>query len=225
MFRSDFGAKILRPLQPRSILDIGCREGSLADHFPGVDYAGADLVQNASGRVKYVGDVSGIDFGRSFDAVVALDILEHLDEPSAFFDRIVSSADRIILVSFPNTYDLKSRVRFSVAGQLGGKYCFREETQGDRHRWLMNRIEIQEFYRAKARKHGLILRQFDLSYGDSASGTFRSHMGRLLSRVLPLSLTAETIFGLFTKSGTRGSKRSAAPPTAQAVKAERGRAG
>lgn len=201
MSRPEFAAKILRPLQPRSILDLGCRDGSLADHFPGVDYAGADLVQNACGRVKYVGDVTAIDFGRSFDTVVALDILEHLEEPSAFFDRILATADRLILVSLPNTYDLKSRLKFSVKGQLGGKYRFREETPCDRHRWLMNRLEIEEFYKAKARKHGLILQQFDLSYGESGQRTFRSRMGRLISRVLPPPLAAETVFGLFTRSG------------------------
>jgi len=199
MSRPEFAAKILRPLEPASILDIGCRDASLADEFPGTDYAGADLVQDDRGRVKYVGDVTKVDFDRTFDAVVALDILEHVDDPSALFDRIVKTADRFLVVSLPNTYDLKSRIKFALEGQLGGKYEFREQTPRDRHRWLMNRAEIEAFYRAKATKHGLSVQQFDMLYGVSGRATFEARVGRVLSRLLPPTLTARTIFALFSK--------------------------
>jgi len=200
MSRIGFAAEILRPLAPTSILDVGCRDGALADHFPRVDYWGADLLPSANGRVRIVGDIVEMELTRTFDAIVACDILEHVDRPSDLFDRLVGATDRLLLVSLPNTYDLKSRIRFAIRGGLGGKYEFLEHGPNDRHRWLMNRREILEFYRLKAAKHGLGLRPFDLTYGSSRSRTLTALSGRLVSSVLPASLCAETVFGLFLKS-------------------------
>src|SRR5215210_3282913 len=124
MGRIQFAAEILRPLAPKSVLDVGCRDGSLADLLPGTDYAGADL--RSGPRVKYVGDVARLQLEEKFDAVVALDILEHLENPSEMFDRLAPLADRWLLISLPNCYDLKSRLKFAIKGQLGGKYVFSE---------------------------------------------------------------------------------------------------
>src|SRR5687768_5928585 len=148
MSRIGFAASILKPLAPRSILDIGCRDSSLANLLPAAEYAGADL--RPGPRVKYVGDVTRMQMDQTFDAVVALDILEHLENPSEMFDRLVPLADRWLLISLPNSYDLKSRLKFAVKGQLGGKYVFSEAHPQDRHRWLMNRDEINAFAKAKA---------------------------------------------------------------------------
>lgn len=198
MSRIKFAAAILRPLCPKSILDVGCRDASLLDEFPIVPYAGADLVPDKLGRVKYIGDITEIDFDRRFDTVVALDILEHLDRPGELFDRLVALADRLILVSLPNTYDLKSRVMF-VRGQLGGKYEFCEDPPADRHRWLMNRNQIVAFYEAKAARHDLSFQEFDLTYGASMNSDLTARCGRVLAKILPPSMAAETIFGLFSK--------------------------
>lgn len=197
MSRVNLAAKILRPLSPQTVLDVGCRDASLADLMPGVDYSGADLLPGP--RVKYVGDVTSMQIGNTFDAVVALDILEHLESPSEMFDRLVSFAERYLLISLPNTYDLKSRVKFVTRGQLGGKYVFGEEHPLDRHRWLMNRSEICAFAAEKARKHGLELQTFDLTYGSSGNRPLTAAAGRFASRILPRSLAAETVFALFTK--------------------------
>jgi 2-polyprenyl-3-methyl-5-hydroxy-6-metoxy-1,4-benzoquinol methylase len=200
MSRIGFAAEILRPLAPASILDVGCRDGALADHFPTADYWGADLLPNSNGRVRIVGDIVEMELTRRFDAIVACDILEHVDRPSDLFDRLVGATDRLLLVSLPTTYDLKSRFHFALSGRLGGKYEFVEQGSKDRHRWLMNRREILEFYRIKAAKHGLALRSFDLTYGSSRNRTLKALSGRVISSLVPASLCAETVFGLFLKS-------------------------
>jgi len=200
MSRIKFAAEILSPLNPTSILDVGCRDASLADEFPTAEYAGADLNSDTRGRVKYVGDIARISLDRKFDAVVALDVLEHLDNPSEVFDRLADAAQRIMLVSLPNTYDLKSRIQFVFTSGLGDKYRFLERTPTDRHRWLMNRAEISAFYAAKAARHGLTLQVIDLRYGRSGNLTLSSVAGRLLSCVLPPSFSAQTILGLFLRT-------------------------
>ncbi len=197
MSRVEFAASILKPLAPRSILDVGCRDGSLADLLPGVDYAGADL--RPGPRVKYVGDVTRLQLDEKFDAVVALDILEHLENPSKMFDRLVPLADRWLLISLPNCYDLKSRLKFAVKGQLGGKYVFSEAHPQDRHRWLMNRDEINAFAKAKAAAHGLSLQLIDMTFGASGIRSLTSLGGRIATRALPRSLSTATVFALFAR--------------------------
>jgi hypothetical protein len=189
--RVRFASGILRPLAPRSILDVGCRDAELARYLPGVEYHGADLFPGE--RVSYVGDISTMTLGRSFDVIVACDILEHLDDPSGVFDRLVSKAERFVLISLPNTYDLKSHWKF-LRGHMGGKYRFTEEAQLDRHKWLMNRAEIHDFARAKSRKHGMKLELIDMPYG--AGGALS---GKLVSVLLPRRLTAGTVFALFSR--------------------------
>jgi len=197
MSRIGFAASMLKALSPRSILDIGCRDGSLADLLPDAEYAGADL--RPGPRVKYVGDVTRMELSRKFDAVVALDILEHLENPSEMFDRLVPLAERLLLISLPNSYDLKSRIQFAAKGHLGGKYVFGEIHPQDRHRWLMSRAEIQEFARAKAAKHGFAIRLFDMTFGSSGNRSLSGLAGRFASSLLPRSLSTATVFALFEK--------------------------
>lgn len=191
MSRTRFAGAMLRPLKLKSILDVGCREGDLADELPGVDYAGADLYP--SERVKFVGDITTSDIPGTFDAVAALDILEHVESPSALFDKLAPKAERYMIASLPNVYDLKSRYSFA-RGRLGGKYDFTEPHPQDRHRWLMNRSEIYSFFDAKAKQHGFTLQYVDMPYGTSG----RLH-ARLLGALLPKSLKVETVFAIFKR--------------------------
>lgn len=201
MSRIQFAANILRPLAPQSILDVGCRDCSLGDLFPNVEYAGADLCPGP--RVKYVGDVAQLEADRSFDAVVALDILEHLESPSGTFDRLLPFARRWLLISLPNIYDLKSRMQFLWKGHLGGKYVFGAAHPRDRHRWLMNRAEVREFAHAKAAQHGLSLSLFDMTYGASENHSVSATIGRITAAVVPRSLSTATVFALFIKPQSR----------------------
>lgn len=197
MSRITVAARILQPLHPTSVLDVGCRDASLGEQLPEAEYFGADLVGGPN--IKYVGDVTKMEFDRTFDTVVALDILEHLEPLSATFDRLMAISERRMLISLPNTYDLKSRFNFATKGRLNGKYIFTEEPPTDRHRWLMGREEIMNFAKAKARKHGVQLQLFDITYGSSGARGIRPFVGRIFAKVLPRTLTTETVLALFTK--------------------------
>ncbi|HEX6072710.1 MAG TPA: class I SAM-dependent methyltransferase [Sphingomicrobium sp.] len=196
MSRVRFAAKIIAPLEPKSILDVGCRDAELAIYLPNAEYHGADLFPGE--RVTYIGDITRMTIDRSFDAVVACDILEHLDDPSLMFDRLLPLAERHFLISLPNTYGLKS-IAGMIRGDMGGKYRFTEEAPQDRHRWLMGRAEIHAFARAKAKKHRLALELFDLTYGSSGNQTMTAIGGRMLSALLPRRFTTDTVFALFSR--------------------------
>lgn len=116
------GLQILRFPNATTLLDVGCRENGLRAHLPlKMQYFGADLFQNKSGGVDYVGDIMEISFCQSFDLVCAFDVLEHTERPDLLFNKLATIANMGVIVSLPNCYDLQSRLRFLLSGTLGGK--------------------------------------------------------------------------------------------------------
>ncbi len=81
-----------------SVLDVGCDQKCLSAFVKGryidVDIAGKpDLIVN----VEY-----GLPFkDRSFDTVVAFDVLEHLDNIHFGFDELCRVAQRFVIIGLP----------------------------------------------------------------------------------------------------------------------------
>lgn len=169
-FRIAAAGKILSKLSISNVLDIGCR-GCEAKHIlrEGVEYFGNDLFQNVDGSVSFVGDVLQVDFGRDFDCVIALDVVEHVDDPYVLMDKIISLSNKYIIISLPNTYDLPHKMDFLFKSTLGKKYSFETSNRMDRHRWVINYDEICDFYSHYARTHGMALEMIDVMPGESAS--------------------------------------------------------
>ena len=107
----------------KRVLDLGCRSGALTRHFlDGNDVVGLDVDRAALEKAAQLGIetvVANVDeplpfSDASFDAVVAGELLEHLQFP----DSLVAEARRIlrpggVLVgSVPNAFRLQSRLRF-----------------------------------------------------------------------------------------------------------------
>jgi len=90
---------------PCRVLDVGCGAGFLSNDIAlrgravtGIDIAADALAvahaHDASGRVRYVeGDALALPFeDRAFDAVCAMDLLEHLETP----ERAIAEASRVL---------------------------------------------------------------------------------------------------------------------------------
>jgi SAM-dependent methyltransferase len=107
----------------RRVLDVGCRYGALtAAYVAGNEVVGLDVDRDALAEAAKLGieTVWGdadepLPFeDESFDAVVAGELLEHLRFP----DRTVAEMRRVLrpgglfVGSVPNSYRLKSRLRF-----------------------------------------------------------------------------------------------------------------
>ena len=182
-----------------SLLDVGCRDGILRRNInKEIDYFGADLF-NCGPHVNYVGDIMEINFDRKFDIVSAIDILEHLEEPTSAFEKLLELSNRYLIISLPNCYDLKSRYHFAINGTLGGKYNFSSDKIVDRHRWVMSAREVNEFYTSLAVKHNVKVSIYDVCYGSSGNNTPSAIIGRIISKILDRKLTAESIVGVFIK--------------------------
>ncbi len=95
-------------LQPESIVDVGCGAGivlaELKRAYPAARLSGYDIAPDAerfwaahraSGIELNVGDFSATS-NRRYDVLLALDVLEHLQDPFAFLARIKGSAKHYV---------------------------------------------------------------------------------------------------------------------------------
>ncbi len=98
------------------ILDIGCSNGAILDYFGSSwDRYGVEPGQDAA-RVAQQRDISilaplleDLDPSHTFDAILAIDLLEHLHDPNAFIARIMAHLNTGgIFIGFTGTTDAPS---------------------------------------------------------------------------------------------------------------------
>ena len=148
-----------------NLLDVGCRDGLLRRSLnAGIAYTGVDLVggENVS---KVCNVEEGLPYeGGSFDAVVALDILEHTENIWNVFGELVRIAKSQVIVVFPNMYHWKHRLSY-LAGKEMDKYRLTQEPILDRHRWVTSYQSSRLFCEAMMQKHDLRMKEFVLGGG------------------------------------------------------------
>ena len=110
----------------KAVLDLGCRTGALTQHYArgnwvvgvDVDRKALELARERLGIETVWADVEDeLPFAdRSFDVVVAGEVLEHLADPAAAVGhvrRVLRPGGRFV-GSVPNAFRLKSRIRFAA---------------------------------------------------------------------------------------------------------------
>jgi SAM-dependent methyltransferase len=135
-------AAIIRGLGAKSCLEIGCFTGAVLSLLEqaGLDVAGVDASHlsfvfaypNIRNHLRY-GDLLSIDFNRRFDAIAALDIIEHLNplKLDLYIDRLLSllNDDGCLFLNSP-MYG-----RDDVFGTLFEPYLAEWRTVGDASYW------------------------------------------------------------------------------------------
>jgi SAM-dependent methyltransferase len=116
IFRSAIG-------RGKRVLDLGCRSGALTRHFlDGNEVVGVDVDAAALAKAEALG-IEPVQANveeplpfedASFDAVVAGELLEHLQFPDALVSEIrrVLRSGGVAVGSVPNAFRLQSRLRF-----------------------------------------------------------------------------------------------------------------
>ncbi len=137
--------------QKGKLLDVGCRGCELKAYVDDLlEYEGVDLFQNSSGSVKHVLDVSrGIPVDDdSFNYVVALDLLEHLDDFDAGLKELIRISNHKVIIMLPNIAHFSFRLRFLLSARLSGKYDLSYKHGIDRHRWLTTKKQSDLYMKA-----------------------------------------------------------------------------
>jgi SAM-dependent methyltransferase len=195
LYRSKFEevAFLLSPTT-QTLLDVGCRDGKLKGYLPQtVQYTGIDLTPG-----PWVAQICNIEQGipfpdNSFDAVVALDVLEHTDNIWFAFKELVRVARNQIMVVLPNSYHWWERLRF-LRGKERDKHRLEPQPVKDRHRWLTSYTTAHALANHMAEELGL-------SLTEAIMVDDRPNWGReLLARVLSYNLMSVATFFLFVKT-------------------------
>jgi SAM-dependent methyltransferase len=106
-----------RPVE--SILDVGCRTGDFLMHFPqGIRREGVELsghyaeVARKRGLTIYNDQLEKVDFRACYDLVSSFAILEHLEDPLVFLDKLsgILNPSGLLVVLIPAYNCLKRRL-------------------------------------------------------------------------------------------------------------------
>ena len=124
---------MLAGLAPRRILEIGVGEGHVMsrvrERFPGVPLVGVDLPDDAlsdewkqQGLPCMFGDATTLPFpDDSFDLVLAIEVLEHVDDPDGALSELARLATGALLLSVPREpiWRVANMARGKYLGSLG----------------------------------------------------------------------------------------------------------
>jgi len=177
-----------------SVLDVGCRSGNLKHVLPDnkIQYWGVDLHQPAD----VIGNLEdGLPFHNGeFYSVVALDVLEHTDNIYGAFEELCRIAQKYVVITLPNGYEIQVRFKFLFGKNIGGKYGLPLNPPHDRHRWLFSFYEARNFTHSRASKHG-----FSVLLDGCLIGPHRAILARKIVSLLP-NLASPTYCALLVRS-------------------------
>jgi hypothetical protein len=148
------------------ILDVGADQRFLKDHLGGdSQYWGIGLGGTPDQQVNL--EKEKVPFpDSSFDCVLCLDVLEHLDNIHEVFDDLCRVSRRYVIISLPNPWnDFYGVLRYHEyrPGQATKFYGLPVEPPEDRHKWFFSYTEAERFIRYRAEKSGMKVLQIDAS--------------------------------------------------------------
>jgi len=139
------------------LLDIGARDRIFKNHLgDAVQYQSADFGAGHDHQIDLECPLHLTD--RSFEAVVALDVLEHVERIHNAAAELCRISNRYVIIALPNMAVFSKRWSYLIHGHLETrKYDLLPEHQGDRHRWLTTYTEMNAFVESAAHRHGFEL--------------------------------------------------------------------
>jgi hypothetical protein len=156
------------------ILDVGADQCFLKRHLPeDVEYVGIGLGDSPD-IVKVDLEKEKIPYpDNSFDCVLCLDVLEHLDNIHETFDELCRVSKKWVIISLPNPWAV-----FMSCLQHGKYqpdrsmkfYGLRCEPEPDRHKWFFSSSEAKEFVEYRASKNKMELYDLYIEGGEGNDG-------------------------------------------------------
>lgn len=131
------------------VLDVGCDEAVLQKLLGKDRYSGIGMTKESAVRVdlEKTGRLPFHD--NSWDTILCLDVLEHLNNLYEMCDEIFRIAKENIIISLPNCW---SQARRSLAKGSGAiwHYGLPPTPPSDRHKWFFNTEDALHFFHQQA---------------------------------------------------------------------------
>ncbi len=192
--RINFASNLINFLKGEIVCDLGCRDQILKKylkgdfHYIGVDYAN----ENQNNFIKHNLENGLPSFDKDIDIIICLDVLEHIDNSHKLRDDIFKTAKKKIVIALPNMAYYKFRFNFLFTGELSGKYPFGESKPADRHKWITNINNINQFISTIDEKEWKI-KVFDF-IAERKRNIILFYLEKFLSKFLPGLFVYEKIF-------------------------------
>ncbi len=142
--------KLLLPIKDEisSSLDIGCGEGYISQYMKslGFDIEGGDVSERIIDIAKYLHpdvtfNVKSIydlgHYNKRYDLVMAVEVLEHLNNPEQALNELKKVSDKYVFISVPNEplFRICNMLRFKYVGDFGN-------TPGHINHWTKRSFKI-----------------------------------------------------------------------------------
>lgn len=172
------------PLLRSTVLDIGCDEKQLSKHLPSTSrYTGVDLNPKADLQINLDLPDTTLPFkDQQFEAVVACDVLEHLERIHAIFDELCRVSSSRVILSLQNP--LRCLMQAIATGTNGRTkfYGLPLDVPADRHRWFFGAEEAEAFMRDRGSRNGFTVEQMDFEDEGAPFWADKHGQNRLSSR-------------------------------------------
>lgn len=149
------------------ILDVGADELYLKKYLPtSAEYTGIGLGNNPD-LIKFDLEKSKFPFkNNSFDTVLCLDVLEHVDNIHEVFDELCRVSSKWVIISLPNPWaELFATIRqkrFSKH-KLTKFYGLPPEREPDRHKWFFASSEALKFIEYRSKKNKFAIKEIKIT--------------------------------------------------------------
>ena len=171
--KARYVAEKYREILGGSVLDVGCDAMRLKSLVARPEkYVGVDFKEPADRIVDL--DRQELPFAeRSFDTVIATDVLEHLERIHDVFDALCRISARHVLISLPAPInsllqDIAAGAPMEAEGAraTGWKkyYGLPVDRPGDRHRWFFGFEDAERFVRIRGGRNGFSMAQVDAEW-------------------------------------------------------------
>ncbi len=160
--RTNFVAKKFSKYLEISILDVGCYEAPLRTLVHPISYTGVDMDGNPDIKIN-LEKIDRLPFeDSSFQCVICIDVLEHLDNLHSIFSELVRVTKKNLIVSLPNCWR-DARCPIEKGKGHFRHYGLPAEKPNDRHKWFFSITEAKSFVEAKAREFNIKIEEMFLT--------------------------------------------------------------
>jgi SAM-dependent methyltransferase len=149
--RPEFIARRFSQYLTGNVLDIGCDQAVIKGILGAERYSGVGLTKESDIKLN-LERVERFPFeDKSYDTVLCLDTLEHLNNLHALCSELFRITARHLIISLPNCW---SQARRSIAKGSGSiwHYGLTPEPPPDRHKWFFNTEDACNFLQAQMQR-------------------------------------------------------------------------